>query len=73
MDGLGGHYAKSEEKDKTNSIQYYPHVESKKTIQTSKYKETNSQIEQTSGYQWGEREGIGMIRSRRLKSTNYYV
>ena len=35
--------------------------------------ETDSQIQRTSGYQWGERSGEGQDRSRGLRGTNYYA
>ena len=56
MGGLGRYYALQHKSRQTNTVLYHLYMESKKTQHASEYhkKETDSQTEQTSGYQWGE-------------------
>ena len=73
MDELGGHHAKWAKTEKTNTVWYHLHVESKKydKLMNITKKQTHRYREQTSGYQWG---GGGMAkRGRGVGDTNYWV
>jgi len=73
MDGFA-RYASETSQRKTTPACYHLHVESKEQntlVNVTKKKQT--QIEQTSGYWWGEGSTEGQDRGRGLRDTSYYV